>query len=266
MPDPAQSFLWRKMLERQRRWFQLGADGQPLRDEDSRFIASPANPLPMLNPFDKLWERRHMEALGVPCPKLIAVLTSPAELLALAPRLPPSWVLKPVGAAYSDGVFIVRDNCDVTPTERGEANCARAASKPLDLPAIVAKLEGLCASAGRSAKVLGKQRTLGWNLSAFLVEELVQCESGLSPPIDYRCYCVGGRILWVGVNHLNAHGQLGIGYVDEEYKVTEPIHDEKLIATFGYVPQHELPPIPKCWEALLHAARSLGAQLNVFAR
>ena len=99
MPEASQCFLWRKMLERQNRWFLRGSDGQPLRDEDSRFIASPANPLPMLNPFDKLWERRHMEALGVPCPKLIAVLTSPSELFDLEPRLPPSWVLKPVGAA-----------------------------------------------------------------------------------------------------------------------------------------------------------------------
>ena len=82
-PGPAhgpECFIWRKMLERQRRWWVHdegggGAAGSlPLRDEHSRFVPSERNPLPMLNPFDKLWERSHMEAMGVAQPRLLAVV------------------------------------------------------------------------------------------------------------------------------------------------------------------------------------------------
>ena len=100
--DPAACFLWRKMLERQRRWFEHGADGQPLRDEHARFLPSAANPLPQLNPFDKLLEREYCEAMGVPQPKLVAVIRTPNELLSL--ELPPSWVLKPARSARSSKI------------------------------------------------------------------------------------------------------------------------------------------------------------------
>ena len=60
--------------------------------------------------------------------------------------------------------------------------------------------------------------------------------------------------------------QLGIGYVDEHYVVTPPVHDPSHIKTFGYVPQHRLPAKPRCWQALVASARELGTQLNVYCR
>ena len=97
----AEAFIWQKMLERQRRWWEHGADSKPLRDECARFVPSAANPLPRLNPFDKLMERAYLESLGAPQPRLLARLDNVEELLSMASSLPRSWVLKPVGAAYS---------------------------------------------------------------------------------------------------------------------------------------------------------------------
>ena len=264
--EEVECFIWRKMLVRQRRWWQHGLDGKPLRDEHARFIPSSENPLPALNPFDKSWERTFLESIGAPQPRLLAKLTRVDELLAIASTLPSSWVLKPVGAAYSDGVCVVHKGMDVTPSGRGEANCALASSKPLDLRAVVRDLRALTARGGREATTLGSQRTLEWNLSAWLIEEYVLCESGAAVPIDYRCYCCGGHVLWVGVNHLNASGQLGIAYVDVDYQVTPAVHDPSHIATFSFVPQEALPPRPRCWDAIVASARAVGSRLGVYVR
>ena len=70
MRDAVDTFFWRKMLERQRRWFEHDLSGKPVRDECSRFVPSADNPLPELNPFDKQWERAFMERLGAPQPRL----------------------------------------------------------------------------------------------------------------------------------------------------------------------------------------------------
>ena len=47
----------------------------------------------------------------MPQPRLIAAIASPEELLTIS--LPPSWALKPVGAAYSEGLVLVRDGIDL---------------------------------------------------------------------------------------------------------------------------------------------------------
>ena len=104
-------FLWRKLIERQRRWFLHDKSGQPIRDDRNRFVASKVNPLPRLNPHDKLAERSFFEELGVPVPKLLATIESPSELIELADTLPADgWVIKPVGAAYSTGVTCACDS------------------------------------------------------------------------------------------------------------------------------------------------------------
>ena len=95
-----------KMVERQRRWFELDERGVPTRDAHGRFIASAFNPLPQLSPQDKLMQRAYLDGCGVPQPELIAIIHAPEELLQLT--LPPSWVLKPVGAAYSEGVVLAQ--------------------------------------------------------------------------------------------------------------------------------------------------------------
>jgi hypothetical protein len=47
-------FVWRKMVERQRQWYESDGDTaeghRPLRDSSARFVSSAANPLPQLSP------------------------------------------------------------------------------------------------------------------------------------------------------------------------------------------------------------------------
>ena len=104
-------FIWRELIKRQQRWYEHvaaghKAAGQLRRDAQNRFIATPRCPLPF-SPVDKLAERRWCEARDVAQPRLLFTLTAPSELLAIAPQLPRSWVVKPVGAGHSDGVVVV---------------------------------------------------------------------------------------------------------------------------------------------------------------
>ena len=179
------AFVWRKMVERQRRWFLQGAGFEPARDEYNRFLPSPFNPLPQLNPQDKLQERRYIAnlatALNFPVkqPRLIATIGSPDELS--THELPSSWALKPVGASYSKGVVLVRDGF-----QRGQ---------PFNRRRTVAWLKKVVAGEDLdsekrlqvTAQGLKESQALRWNASAFLIEELVNDESGSLPPIDYRC-------------------------------------------------------------------------------
>ena len=58
--EVSDAFLWRKMVERQRRWFAQDAEGDFCRDGSQRFVPTPANPLPFLSPQDKLMQRRYL--------------------------------------------------------------------------------------------------------------------------------------------------------------------------------------------------------------
>ena len=62
------------------------------------------SPHPLLIPHRV---RRYLDELGVPQPRLLAVIKQPEEMLRLV--LPSSWCLKPVGGAYSEGLVIVKD-------------------------------------------------------------------------------------------------------------------------------------------------------------
>ena len=129
-------FIWRELIKRQQRWYEHvaaghKAAGQLRRDAQNRFIATPRCPLPF-SPVDKLAERRWCEARDVAQPRLLFTLTAPSELLAIAPQLPRSWVVKPVGAGHSDGVIVVEDG-----------RCVNRGGVALNLADVVAELEAL---------------------------------------------------------------------------------------------------------------------------
>lgn len=176
------AFLWRKLIERQRRWFEHDDSGQPVRDECNRFVPSRFNPLPRLNPLDKLAERSFFEELGIPLPKLLATIELPNDLIGLWDTLPQSgWVIKPVGAAYSNGVTVVRSGVDVF------------SGKPVDMRRVIARLIALKRRGGRPSYLDSpdgsqrrQQQHLLWNTSSFLIEELVIDEHDMAPPTDYR--------------------------------------------------------------------------------
>ena len=71
-----EAFLWRKLIERQNRWFQNQA-GQMRRDDLCRPIPTEANPVPSWNPNDKLIERAFLAEMGIPVAPLIATITDP---------------------------------------------------------------------------------------------------------------------------------------------------------------------------------------------
>ena len=132
------AFVWRKMVKRFRRWYQHDEKMQLARDECNRVIPTAANPLPDCDQFDKVNHRRFLGKIGAPTPRLLYVLKRPAELLDVVATLPKSWVIKPTGAAYNDGVSVIYNQLDVT---RGYA--------ALDVHRIVADLDALCAAGGR---------------------------------------------------------------------------------------------------------------------
>ena len=111
-PDP---FIWRKIIDRQKRWYKHDADVRLVITPDFGPHPLAANPLPRLTWYDKLSDRRWLEDHGVDeMPRLLASFSEPHELLTLMPRLPSSWVLKPAGAADSFGVTVDRGGSDVT--------------------------------------------------------------------------------------------------------------------------------------------------------
>ena len=244
------AFLWRKMVERQQRWFAresaaggggsrgggggsggggggsglgggLGGGGQPLYDDQHRFVPTAANPLPQLSPQDKLMQRAYLDARGVPQPRLLATIRHPEELARL--ELPSSWALKPVGAAYSEGLVLVRDGRDAL------------TGLPWNMWDVVSQLRRVQAKHGEDAGGGGggggcsggggggsgghggghvsggsggggvgldprqgdASQHMRYNCGCFLIEELVKCEHGASKPVDYRVYVCGDAVLWI---------------------------------------------------------------------
>ena len=62
-------------------------------------------PPPLTSFIPSLVQRKYLDAVGVPQPRLLATITAPHELATL--ELPDAWALKPVGAAYSQGLVLV---------------------------------------------------------------------------------------------------------------------------------------------------------------
>ena len=223
------------------------------RDAQSRFVATPRCPFPF-SQLDKLAERRFCEGHNIEQPKLLFTLTQPSELLVLGSQLPPNWVIKPVGAGHSDGVVVVRDGI-----------CVNRGGPRLDLAAIVSELEALVSAGGTWHNGTFFQ----WNLSKFLIEELVVDEDGACPPRDYKFTVLGGRLLWALIGY-RIGIQLWVAFVDASFCVLPPALDPSLLWRIHGVlvctDAAMLPKQPACWEQMVRRALDLGTELNVFAR
>jgi 3-oxoacyl-(acyl-carrier-protein) synthase/acyl carrier protein len=247
------AFIWHRLLDRQQRWFEHNRDGSVCRDQQGRFVPTPSFPFPFAQ-LDKLAERRFLEARGVPLPKLLAVLSSPAELLTLA--LPSSWVVKPVGAGHSDGVVIVHD---------GHVLSHRTGSRSLDLQQVVADLFALVDAGGS----WHNGKFFAWNVSQFLVEELVIDERGNIPPSDLKLAVLGEVLLWAEV-HFRVGAQRWLAFVDENFHLLPPALNPRLLSQRASIlictEAAQLPRRFACWGTLVQSARSLGRELSIFAR
>ena len=133
------------------------------------------------------------------------------ELLLLGPTLPPSWVVKPVGAAMYEGISVVVDGYDMW------------AQTPVNLKRIVSRLRAL---KNRGGKKNAFNTIMEWNLSSFLIEELVICESGIRIPVDYRVFVLGDRCLWIWINWYNSEAHATFhAFVDTAYTMLPPGND-----------------------------------------
>ena len=134
------------------------------------------------------------------------------ELVLLGPTLPYSWVVKPVGAAMYDGITVVVEGYDMW------------RKQPVNLKRVASSLHALRRRGGRANTF--RASAMKWNLSTFLIEELVICESGMSMPVDYRVFVLGGRVLWVWINWYSAEShELSNAFLDTAYTMLPPAVD-----------------------------------------
>ena len=249
------AFIWSKLMSRQHRWFEHTKAGLVKRDEQNRFVPTSLFPFPFAQ-LDKLAERRFIDSLGVRQAKLLFVLTAPEELLAIAPQLPSSWVVKPVGAGHSDGVFTVRN---------GVCGSVQGFSGALDLKLIVSELLELRRAGGS----WHNGKFFAWNVSKFLVEELVVDEVGESPPTDYKMFMLGGRLLWCWIMFRN-DTQLWAAFVDSDFALLPSALDPATLwrtsSALVCTEVNQMPPRPPCWSEIVQQAKCLGEKLRIFAR
>ena len=249
------SFIWLRLLERQKRWFEHTSDGQLARDEWSRFVPTREFPFGFAQ-LDKLAERRFYVELSCPLPRLLLVIEEPSELIRMAAQLPLSWVVKPVGAGHSDGVIVVRDGLVVS----------RGRTMPLDVERVAAELLTLRQKGG----AWHSDRFYAWNTSRFLVEELVVDEFGGCPPRDYKVTVLGARVLWVLVLFKDENAVRWAAFVDANFELLPPALDPgtlfSLHGTLVCTEPSQLPRAPSSWAELIQQAQRLGARLRLFAR
>lgn len=257
--EPAATpFIYEKLVERQQRWYEHDERFELRRDENNRFIGTAANPFPFTQ-LDKLKERRFLEGLNAPLPKLIHIIPKDElqhRLEKLGPSLPESFVIKPVGAGHSFGVTIVRDGIDLTRN-----------GVPFDLNAVAAELSemaerGFCVHEGNIFR---------FNFSSFLIEELVVDERGFPTPTDYKVFMVGKEFLWLQL-HFKADGHTWVAFVDADFNLLpQPAWDpltcwrthNALVCTEQAMVEARK---PKCLFAILEQSKRLANQMEVFVR
>ena len=110
-----------------------------------------------------------------------------------------------------DGISVVVDGYDMM--ARGPVNLKRIASK-------------LRALKNRGGKKNEFKKIMQWNMSTYLIEELVICESGIVVPVDYRVFVLGDRCLWIWINWYNSETDgLFHAFVDTAYAMLPPGND-----------------------------------------
>lgn len=253
------SFIWQKLVERQRRWYAHDARMSLQRDECNRFVGTAANPFPFTQ-LDKLAERAFLDRFGVPQPRLlhsIPITDLRSELPKLAPRLPSSFVVKPVGAGHSFGVTVVRDGVNVS---RGGV--------PFDAAAVADEF----ISMGNAGGCQHEGHFFLFNFSRVLIEECVLDELGLPTPSDYKIFVLGPSVLWVQLHFKTPDGLAWVAFVDREFNLLpQPAWDpttcwrthHALIVT---EPRAVAPRKPRCWAEMMRQATRLGSHLQIFVR
>lgn len=253
-----QAFIYDKLVARQRRWYEHDERYELRRDDSNRFVGTAANPFPFTQ-LDKLRERRYLEDLGVPLPKLLHVLPKAglrAALAELAPVLPDSFVIKPVGAGHSFGVTLVRHGIDLT---RNGA--------PFDAGVVAEELSqmadrGSCRHEGH---------VFPFNFSSFLVEELVEDEAGFAAATDYKLFHVGEKLLWIQI-HFREGGHGWVAFVDADFNLLpQPAWDPATCwRTHGVLVCTDQAMVsarrPACLPQMLEQSRRLAGHMGIFVR
>lgn len=253
-----EAFIWDKLVARQQRWYEHNERCELHRDEFNRFIGTAANPFPFTQ-LDKLAERRFLDALGVPQPRLLHIL--PRENLQdsfvdLAPSLPGSFVVKPVGAGHSFGVTLIRNGIDLT---RNGAS--------FDATHVAAEMAEM---ADRDF-CTHQDHAFRFNFSSFLIEELVADEQGFDAPTDYKVFMMAEKILWIQL-HFKEDGHTWVAFVDVNFELLpQPAWDPSTCwRTHGALVCTEQAMVtarkPGCLPGILEHSRRLGARLNIFVR
>ena len=252
------SFIYKKLVARQQRWYEHDAQHQLRRDPKNRFVGTMANPFPFTQ-LDKLKERHFLETHGVPLPKLLHVLPKDElenALPALAADLPNSFVIKPVGAGHSFGVTLVRDRLDIS---RGGV--------PFDPATVGAELSamaerGYCQHEGK---------IFPFNFSSFLIEAFVEDEQGGSAPTDYKVFMIGETFLWLQV-HFRENGFNWVAFLDADFRLLrQPAWDPNicwrthrcLVCTEQAMADIRK---PACLPDILKTSRRLARELGIFVR
>ncbi|MEP3107731.1 MAG: AMP-binding protein [Hyphomicrobiales bacterium] len=252
------AFIYDKLVARQQRWYEHNERYELRRDEHNRFIGTAANPFPFTQ-LDKLRERRFLEDLGAPLPRLLNVLPKEGlqdTLLNLAPSLPDSFVIKPVGAGHSFGVTLVRNGIDLTRN-----------GVPFDVAAVAGELlemaeRGFC---------IHEEHVFPFNFSSFLIEELVIDERGFHSPTDYKVFMIGSELLWIQL-HFKESGHNWVAFVDADFELLpQPAWDpitcwrthRALVCTEQTMASARK---PKCLSGILEHSKRLADHLGIFVR
>jgi acyl-CoA synthetase (AMP-forming)/AMP-acid ligase II/acyl carrier protein len=253
-----QAFIYDKLVARQRRWYAHDERYELRRDDSNRFVGTAANPFPFTQ-LDKLRERRFLEDLGIPLPKLLHVLPKEGlreALGTLAPGLPDNFVIKPVGAGHSFGVTIVRDGIDLT---RNGA--------PFDAGVVAEELSqmadrGSCRHEGH---------VFPFNFSSFLIEELVEDEAGFAAATDYKLFHIGEKLLWIQI-HFREGGHAWVAFVDAHFNLlSQPAWDPTTCwRTHGVLVCTDQAMVsarrPACLPEMLEQSRHLAGHMGIFVR
>ncbi|MEO0343619.1 MAG: AMP-binding protein [Pseudomonadota bacterium] len=257
-PFSGTPFVYEKLIARQQRWYLHNDKFELVRDEHNRFVGTAANPFPFTQ-LDKLLERDFLEKHGLPLPKILHVLPKTGlenNLAKVAPDLPASFAIKPVGAGHSFGVTVVRDGRDMT---RNGAQFD------------VAKTSGELADMAERGYCVHEGNVFPFNFSSFLIEDLVIDENGFTTPTDYKIFMIGDRLLWIQL-HFKADGHTWVAFLDENFKLTEqPAWDPTTCwRTHGALvcTQQDMADArrPSCLQAILDHSKRLGAEMGIFVR
>lgn len=256
--DTDEAFIWDKLVARQQRWYKHNARRELVRDELNRFVGTAANPFPFTQ-LDKLKERQFLESLDFPLPKLLHVIPKEdlqKRLIELAPTLPESFVIKPVGAGHSFGVTLIHGGMDLT-----------RHGVPFDAEKIADELSDMA----NRGYCIHQDHTFRFNFSSFLIEELVIDENNFNTPTDYKVFMSGERLLWIQL-HFKEAGHTWVAFVDVNFKLLpQPAWNPTICwrthAALVCTDQEMVNARkPSCLTDIVNHSKRLGEHTNIFVR